>query len=113
FERTLGKTHYYLIFPLSGAGRCEVLLGRPATALPLLERAVAIPAVGQGKLEQTVARFFHGRALVETGKRAGLEEARAGPFPVCAPQKSARARRAAGAGAAGRAARAGGARARR
>jgi len=79
FEAALGATAAHLIFPLTEAGRCTALLGRPGEALALLERALALSTPGQERAELASARFWHGRVLVETGRdRArGLAEARA------------------------------------
>jgi serine/threonine-protein kinase len=78
-ETLRGSTTHYLISPLLGEGRCLVRLGRAGVAIALLERALSIPSPGGNKEEQADARFYLGRALVESGRgRArGLALARA------------------------------------
>ena len=68
FAELLGKDSFYQIDSLDGAGRCLVLLGRPADAIAPLERALQLKAPGSAEVEQAQARFFLGRALVESGR---------------------------------------------
>ena len=76
-----------LLDPLSSSGGCLVRLGRPAEAIPLLERALAVRA-STDLLEQAKAKSYLGRALVETGRdvNGGLAMARAArPTIAAAP----------------------------
>lgn len=71
-----------LLDPLTGIGACLVRLGRPAEAIPLLERAVAIQS-STDSFEQAKAKAYLGRARVEirrdvAGGLAMARSARAG-----------------------------------
>jgi eukaryotic-like serine/threonine-protein kinase len=78
FTEQLGAEHPNLVFPLSSMGRCQVLLGSHADALVTLDRALAIPTADDAALSRFQARWYHGRALVESGRDrdAGLREVR-------------------------------------
>jgi len=67
-----GDQNPQMIFPLASTGRCLVELGRPAEALSPLDRALALPARGDQAALVAQARYYRGRALVESGRdRAG------------------------------------------
>jgi tetratricopeptide (TPR) repeat protein len=74
-----------LLEPLSGSGGCLVRLGRPAEAIPLLERALAIRS-STDLFEQAKAKAYLGRARVETGRdvNGGLAMARAARATIAA-----------------------------
>ena len=86
YDEIAGATSYRLIMPLEAKGRVLVGLGRPAEALAPLARALALHAPGRGRREQASARFYHGRALVDSGRdrAGGLREARAGRAALAA-----------------------------
>ena len=63
----LGRPNFYvLMYPLSGKGACLVRSGRPAEAIPLLERALRCKAGGADAFEVARVHAYLGRALVET-----------------------------------------------
>jgi tetratricopeptide (TPR) repeat protein len=59
-------TFYVLMYPLSGKGMCLVRSGRPAEAIPVIERALRCKASGADDFEVARAKGYLGRALVET-----------------------------------------------
>jgi tetratricopeptide (TPR) repeat protein len=71
-------TSYVLLYPLSGKGACLVRLGRPAEAIPILERALRGKAATADAFETARAQAYLGRARVETGRdvAGGLAMAR-------------------------------------
>jgi tetratricopeptide (TPR) repeat protein len=82
-EQRVEPTASDLIYPLSGKGACLVRLGRPAEAIPLLQRALRCKANGVEDFELARVKAYLGRALVETrrdtsGGRAMARAARAG-----------------------------------
>jgi tetratricopeptide (TPR) repeat protein len=68
FEASKGKEHGVLVYPLSGQGRCLVLAGQPAAAVPVLQRAVKLTPPGSAKSAAAQAKFYLARAQVETGR---------------------------------------------
>jgi tetratricopeptide (TPR) repeat protein len=57
---------YVLMYPLAGKGLCLVRTGKPAEAIPVLERALRCKASGADAFEVARAKGYLGRALVET-----------------------------------------------
>ncbi|HEU4728345.1 MAG TPA: serine/threonine-protein kinase [Kofleriaceae bacterium] len=66
FEELLGPTVWRLIYPLVGEAGCLIHAGSPGEAIALLERALNIPAQGDDTFELALARYYLGRARVET-----------------------------------------------
>ena len=63
----LGVPNFYvLMYPLSGKGMCLVRTGRPAEAIPVIERALRCKSSGADDFEVARAKGYLGRALVET-----------------------------------------------
>jgi tetratricopeptide (TPR) repeat protein len=80
FSRVAGAADPYNVYALVPLGRCLVELGQAAQALPVLDRALALPA--RGGMEDVYAvqaRFDRGRALVlaRRDRAGGLAAARA------------------------------------
>src|SRR5262249_9134049 len=75
-----------MVFPLAGSGACLVRLGRPAEAIPLLERAVGGDASTADPFELARAKAYLGRARVETRSdvTGGLAMARAARAAIAA-----------------------------
>src|SRR5439155_24964151 len=61
-----GPPSHLLISPLSGQGACLVRSGKPAEAIPVLERALRCKANGGDAFEVARVKANLGRALVET-----------------------------------------------
>ncbi|HSN25780.1 MAG TPA: serine/threonine-protein kinase [Kofleriaceae bacterium] len=78
-SKTRGPDHPIVLDPLVVAAACLIELHRPAEALPRLERAMKIKAEGVDAPTSEEARYYHGRALYESGKdrAGGLAEVRA------------------------------------
>jgi tetratricopeptide (TPR) repeat protein len=72
FEQLRGPTTELLLYPLAGEAGCLLRTGRAAEAIPLAQRALALPARPGDASDVALARAYLGRALVETGRdRAG------------------------------------------
>jgi tetratricopeptide (TPR) repeat protein len=65
-EEVLGTNANRLIWPLVGQARCLIRLGRPAEAIPLLERALKLPTIPDDSSEVIYGKYYLGRARVET-----------------------------------------------
>ncbi len=72
-------TFYGLLHPLTGKGSCLVQMGRPADAIPVLERALRCKVGGGEAFEVARAQAYLGRARVATGHdvAGGLAQVRA------------------------------------
>lgn len=79
FTEELGAEHPQLVYPLSGIGRCQVLLGEHGDAIKTLDRALALQQGDAGRESRLQARYYRGRALVESGRdrASGMREVRA------------------------------------
>jgi tetratricopeptide (TPR) repeat protein len=86
FEELEGPRSTYLIYPLIGKGRCLIDLGRAAEAIPVLERALRLPADARDAREVAGGRLYLGRAQIETGRdaRGGLAMIRAARTEIAA-----------------------------
>jgi tetratricopeptide (TPR) repeat protein len=83
----LGAPDFYaLLYPLSGKGLCLVRTGKPADAIPVLERALRCKTSGADDFEVARAKGYLGRALVETRRdvAGGLAMVRAARPAVAA-----------------------------
>jgi len=65
-EKVGGPRTKYLIYPLVGQAGSLLHLRRPAEAIPLLERALQLPAEPEDVVDVATARAYLGRARVET-----------------------------------------------
>ena len=66
FEKALGRDHPFVAFPLTGMGKSLIATGDPATALPHLERALALRTAHPGaEADLAVTEFQLARALWE------------------------------------------------
>ncbi|HEY0985671.1 MAG TPA: tetratricopeptide repeat protein, partial [Kofleriaceae bacterium] len=82
---------YVRVYPLSGKGACLLELGRPAEAIPVLERAVGVTVSAADAHEIARAKANLGRALVETRRdvAGGLAMARAArPAILAGPDRA-------------------------
>jgi tetratricopeptide (TPR) repeat protein len=79
FEEQRGKEHGILVYPLVGQGRCLVLSKRPAVAIPVLQRALALTPPGGAASVMAQGHYYLARAQVDSGrdKAKGLAEAAA------------------------------------
>jgi len=68
FVELRGKDDRYALYPLEAKGLTLLLLHRPADAIAPLERARAIGGTGNAALQDALARFYLGRAQVESGR---------------------------------------------
>jgi tetratricopeptide (TPR) repeat protein len=86
FEELEGPKTSFLIYPLVGKGRCLIELGRAADAIPVLERALGVPADARDARDVAIGRAYLGRAQVETGRdaRGGLAKIRAARAAIAA-----------------------------
>jgi tetratricopeptide (TPR) repeat protein len=86
FEAQQGPDFHELARPLAAKGRTLVEHRRAAEALAPLARALALSVPEQSRDALAEARFYHGRAVVESGgdRDAGLAEARVGREEVAA-----------------------------
>jgi tetratricopeptide (TPR) repeat protein len=84
-------TFYALMYPLSGKGMCLVRTGRPAEAIPVIERALRCKASGADDFEVARAKGYLGRALVETRRdvAGGLAMVRAARPAIAAARDGA------------------------
>jgi tetratricopeptide (TPR) repeat protein/tRNA A-37 threonylcarbamoyl transferase component Bud32 len=78
-ERSSGTDYGQLVYPLVGQGRCLVGAGRASDAIAPLQRALSLHAPGGAASLLARARFYLGRAQVESGRdrAGGLAAARA------------------------------------
>src|SRR4029079_5808967 len=65
-EELAGPTFHVLIYPLTGEAACLVRTGKPAQAIPLLERALGCKSNGADAFELALARAYLGRARVDS-----------------------------------------------
>ncbi|HEY0478361.1 MAG TPA: tetratricopeptide repeat protein, partial [Kofleriaceae bacterium] len=91
FEAVRGPRASGMIFPLVGAARCLIRLGRPAEAIPLLQRALELPVGDVPARRIALARYSLGRALAETGRdvAGGLAMVRAARAGLAADKRAA------------------------
>jgi tetratricopeptide (TPR) repeat protein len=68
FSKTYEPSSHYLLYPLTGRAMALVLSGRPAEAIPLLERALRLKVDVGDALQLARAKAYLGRARVETGR---------------------------------------------
>jgi tetratricopeptide (TPR) repeat protein len=87
----LHVTHYVLRYPLNGKGACLVRSGRPAEAIPLLERAQRIKTGQADTSEIARTKVYLGWALVDTRRdvAGGLAMVRAARAAMVAGPDSA------------------------
>ncbi|HTJ43651.1 MAG TPA: tetratricopeptide repeat protein, partial [Kofleriaceae bacterium] len=72
FVELRGKDDEYALYPLESKGMTFLMMNRPADAIAPLERARAVHGTGGAAVQDALARFYLGRAMVESGKdRAG------------------------------------------
>ena len=85
-EKLAGPTNHMLIRELTGHGACLVRSGRPAEAIPLLERALRCKANAGDEFDLARLRAYLGRARVESGRdvEGGLAMVRAARPKVAA-----------------------------
>jgi tetratricopeptide (TPR) repeat protein len=70
FVEMRGKDDRYALYPLEAKGLTLLLMHRPVDAIAPLERARAIGGTGNAALQDALARFYLGRAQVESGRDA-------------------------------------------
>ncbi len=74
-----GADYYWALESLQYLGKCQLVLGHPARAIAPLERAVALHVPDDLQETYDLARFYLGRARLESGRdpKGGLALARA------------------------------------
>jgi serine/threonine-protein kinase len=84
WEKVLGPDHMDVSFPIMGMATCELALGHPANALPLLEHTLRIRQANPGRtVPLAEARWMMARTLIVLGQDRPralqlAEQARAG-----------------------------------
>jgi len=82
-EETRGPNAEQLFWPLIGKARCLILSGHAVEAVATAERALKLPAVTKNATKVGYAKYYLGRAGVETGRdvAGGLSMVRAKRAP--------------------------------